>query len=48
MFFLGMPIAASSSMQAMLAAPAPLTTSLNVFDVAARQLERIDEARRRR
>ena len=28
MFFLGMPIATSSSMQAMLAAPAPLTTSL--------------------
>ena len=29
MFFLGMPMEASSSMQAMLAAPAPLTTSLN-------------------
>ena len=31
-------------MQAMPAAPAPLTTSLKFFDVAAGQLQRVDEA----
>ena len=40
----GMPIALISSTQAMPAAPAPLQTSFVVFDVAAGELQRVDQA----
>ncbi len=39
------PMALSSSMQAMPAAPAPLHHELGLRDVAAGQVERVDEAR---
>ena len=44
MFSAGMPIALTSSMQAMPAAPAPLQTSFVVFDVAPGEMERVDQA----
>ena len=40
----GTPIDLISSMQAMPAAPAPLQTSFDVFDVAAGELQRVDQA----
>ena len=39
-----MPIALTSSTQAMPAAPAPLQTSLRRLDVAAGEVERVDQA----